>query len=288
MTPIQSNKTVFFNLSGEPLNGTIYIGQPNTDPRTNAKTVTFRDAGGTTFTAAQPLKTVNGRIVYNGLPITALVDGEYSLLMFDSAGNQVVYDPSVTESGGGGSVDSFSELLRVGLTLDEIKEFDVSVGDSVRSIGKDLTTDNLGADWLVVSATGNPADDVDLIDFSNGLQGRRVNNVVYAKDYEDVAPSIRDGSFDPESMNSIWTGSSTGVDVGGISGGGTGFYVAKISTGQLFSIYVASLSTACGGSVLPIDSDEQRICWSTSGSIRVFKTGGGDYLAETITEIFKV
>ncbi len=185
MTPIQSNKTVFFNRDGEPLNGTIYIGQPSTDPRTNPKTVTFRDAGGTTFTASQPLKTISGRVVYNGLPITALVDGEYSLLMLDSVGDQVVYDPSITESGGG-DAEGFAELIRVGLTLDAVKEFDVSVGESVRSVGKTLATDGLGADWLAVSNTGNPADDVDLIDFANGLQGRRNESFLYNSDIDDL------------------------------------------------------------------------------------------------------
>jgi len=197
MTPIQTNKPLFFNSDGQPLNGTVYVGQPSQDPRTNPKTVTFRDAGGSTFTASQPMTTINGRIVYNGKPIVALADGEYSLLVFDSAGAQVDYAASVNSASSGGS-DVDSDATRVGLLLSDVKAFNVSVGDTVRSVGKTVVTDNFGADWLAVSATGNPADDVNLMDFDNGLQGKRINNFVYKKDqtaYEEFGPIDMGGDF---------------------------------------------------------------------------------------------
>jgi hypothetical protein len=178
MTPIETNKPVFFDSDGSVLEGgEIYIGQPGTDPRTNAKTVTFRDAGGSEFTAAQPLNTLNGRIVYNGKPIVALVDGEHSMLVINSANVQVDYSRSVNA----GSTDpvgivGFSELIRVGLTLPAIKLFNVNVGESVRNIGKATATDALGANWLVTSASGTPGDDKTVIDFSNGLQGVAITN----------------------------------------------------------------------------------------------------------------
>lgn len=172
MTPLETNKPVFFDVDGEPLEGgEIYIGQPNTDPRTNAKTVTFRDAGGATFTAQQPLKTIAGRVVYNGKPIVALVDGEYSMLIFNSSGVQVDYEASVNAAAS--SELDLSETIRTGLTLSEIKAFDVAVGDVVRNVGKTIVSDDLGEDWYVVSNTGGGGDDIDLIDFTNGLQGRR-------------------------------------------------------------------------------------------------------------------
>jgi len=188
MTPIQTNKHVFFDDEGNVLEGgSIWVGQPSVDPRTNPKTVTFTDAGGSTFTAAQPMKTKAGRIVYNGKPIQATVDGEYSMLVFDSSGKQTDYSRSINASGaGGGASATFDELLRVGLTLPEIKAFDVAVGDHVRSVGEVTATDGLGADWLTVSATGSPADDVDLIDFDNGLQGRRVDNVLYRSQLDNL------------------------------------------------------------------------------------------------------
>jgi hypothetical protein len=178
MTPIETNKPVFFDSDGSVLEGgKIYIGQPGTDPRTNAKTVTFRDAGGSEFTAAQPLNTLNGRIVYNGKPIVALVDGEHSMLVINSANVQVDYSRSVNSSSTAGTaIVGFSELTRVGLTLPAIKLFPVSVGESVRNIGKATATDALGADWLVTSASGTPGNDKTVIDFSNGLQGVAITN----------------------------------------------------------------------------------------------------------------
>lgn len=225
MTPIQTNKPLFFDDDGDALEGgQIYVGQPATDPRTNPKTVTFRDSGGATFTASQPMKTVAGRIVYNGKPIVALVDGEHSLMILDSSGKQLDYSRSVEPTNSGeGSITDFSQLARVGLTLADIKAFDVSVGDSVRNVGKITATDNLGADWLAVSATGTPADDVDLIDFTNGLQGQRVKNSLYRKE------------FDPKSPKVVWTGSEQKVLYSDLSETGTGFYV--VDSGRRYLLY---------------------------------------------------
>jgi hypothetical protein len=186
MTPIETNKPVFFDSDGSVLEGgKIYIGQPGTDPRTNVKTVTFRDAGGSEFTAAQPLNTLNGRIVYNGKPIVALVDGEHSMLVINSANVQVDYSRSVN-SGSTNPVGivGFSELIRVGLTLPAIKLFNVNVGESVRNIGKVTATDSLGANWLVTSASGTPGNDNTVIDFSNGLQG------VIVKDNQEFTGTV--------------------------------------------------------------------------------------------------
>lgn len=206
---LQSDKRVFFDNSGIPLeSGYIYVGQPGTNPVTvaNRKTVTFTDAGGSSFTAQQPLRTIGGKIVYNGLPIIATVDGEHSLLVQDSNGVQVEYSSSITDTGGGGSVD-LSDTIRVGLVLDDVKGFDVAVGDVVRSVGSVTATDNLGADWLVISNTGGSGDDVDLIDFDNGLQGRRDDSRIY------------------RAAKQVWSGSATEVNVNLLSDTSPGIYI---------------------------------------------------------------
>lgn len=209
MNPVQSDKKLFLDNAGVALsNGYIYVGQPGTDPRTNPKTVTFQDAGGSQFTAQQPLRTLGGKIVYNGQPITALVDGEHSLMIRDSADNQVDYSASVNIGSGGGSVD-LGDTIRVGLVLDDVKAFDVSVGDVVRSVGKLVATDSLGADWLVISATGGAGDDVDLIDFDNGLQGQRDKSKVYRKEGVGVhildTPDTVVSTGDATAYRSVWT-----------------------------------------------------------------------------------
>jgi len=63
-----------------------------------------------------------------------------------------------------------------GLLLADVKQLVKSVGQTVRSVGKASTEDGEGALWLVVSSTGGGGDDVDLIDFDNGLQGVRIEN----------------------------------------------------------------------------------------------------------------
>lgn len=183
MNPIRTNKSTFFGDDGEVLkSGQIYIGQPNQWPLSFPKTVTFQDSAGSQFTAAQPLTTNNqGRIEYNGKSVVALVDGDYSILVRDRNGVTVGegYTPFVANAASG---TDLSGVTQVGLLLSDIKQFDVTPGETVRNVGKTTTLDGLGADWLVVNATGNPADDTDLIDFANGTQGQRVGNVLYDKD----------------------------------------------------------------------------------------------------------
>jgi hypothetical protein len=184
MNPIRTNKPIFFGDNGEVLkSGNIYIGQPNQWPLSFPKTVTFQDSAGSQFTAAQPLRTNSqGRIEYNGKAVMALVDGNYSMLVRDRNGVTVAdgYTPFVSNAGSGGG--STEGVTQVGLLLSDIKQLNVTPGETVRNVGKSTTLDGLGADWLVVSATGSPGDDVDLIDFANGTQGQRIGNELYSKD----------------------------------------------------------------------------------------------------------
>lgn len=201
-TPINTDKHVFFDDAGNVLSGgKIYIGQPGTDPRTNKKTVTFEDSAGGQFTAQQPLTTINGKISYNGKPIKALVDGEYSMLILDSADKQVDYSSSIVPpSGGGGSSESFDQLIRVGLTLSEVRSFDVGVGDVIRAVGQDTTTDDKSGEWVAVSNTGNPADGFEVIDFDNGLQGLRIAyRAIQASQFKDKE-SPGNGDFDSTNL----------------------------------------------------------------------------------------
>lgn len=180
MNVIRTNRPNFFGNAGEPLqSGYIYIGQPNQDPTSFTKTVTFEDSQGNQFTAAQPLRTnAQGQVTYNGKAIISLVDGDYSMLILDSTQTQIEdgHTPLVEPEGDSGSTSDLTAYRENSLLLADVKKLVKAPGQTVRSIGKASTTDNLGADWLVESNTGSPADDVDLIDFDNGLQGTRIKN----------------------------------------------------------------------------------------------------------------
>jgi len=212
MTPVQSDKRLFTDSQGAPLDGGyVYVGQPSKAPQVpaNQVTVTFKDDAGNEFTASQPLRTVGGKIVYNGSPIATFVDGEHSLLVLNSAGVQVEYSASISpveSTGGGGTA---SDTIQVGLTLADVKALDVAVGDVCRSVGRVTANDGLGADWLVISSTGSPGDDVSLIDFNNGLQGSLDSSKLYRR--EGIGTFILDdpitvlATADATSYRSTWT-----------------------------------------------------------------------------------
>lgn len=313
MSYVQSIKHVFFDGDGNILeNGKIYIGQPNVDPRipANQKTVTFTDNGGNTVTAAQPLRTIHGRISYNGRPIAAAVTGEHSMLVLNSSDVQIDYTPSIVQADAGGAVD-LSETIRVGLVLDDVKAFDVSVGDVVRSVGRAIATDDLGADWLVISATGGAGDDIDLIDFDNGLQGQRDKSKLYQ---DSVLPYVADQTFNPDAPTEVWSGSSTSVSVAALSSNGPGFYIVEADSGTQFlfasayglssitnNLYGSSYSTiSTGPSPFTVTSAYLYISYQGANKfIRVYEyqydiNNAGTVLTNrtetplTITKIFKV
>jgi len=187
MSIIDKNQPNWFGNNGEPLkSGYIYIGQPNQTPVEFPKTVTFTDSSGSSFPATQPLRTnSDGQIVWNGKAIIATVDGDYSMLVLNSTQTQINggYVPFV--EGDASSVITLTDYREYGLLLADIKQLDVAPAQTVGNIGKTTATDTLGSDWLVVSNTGGPADDIDLIDFDNGLQGTRI--------YNPLAPPVFSG-----------------------------------------------------------------------------------------------
>ena len=187
MSIIDKNQPNFFGNNGTPLTSAyIYIGLPNQTPVEYPKTVTFTDSSGNAFTAAQPLRTnSDGQIVWNGKAIIATTDGDYSMLILDSTQTQINggYIPFV--SGELASVITLTDYREYGLTLADVKQVNVSPGQTIGSVGGIAATDRLGADWLVVSNTGGTADNIDLIDFDNGLQGVRLRNNLQPQDNLD-------------------------------------------------------------------------------------------------------
>ena len=77
--------------------GSIYIGDPDTDPEilANQITVNALQEDGTTVPISQPILTsAGGQPLYNGSPVTLLVSETYSLKVLDSFGVQKNYVPS--------------------------------------------------------------------------------------------------------------------------------------------------------------------------------------------------
>jgi hypothetical protein len=198
MSLLETNKLTWFQNNGTPLkSGYVYVGQAGLDPRVvaNRKTVTFTDSIGGTATAAQPMRTdVDGRIQWNGKAIEATVTGDYSLLMLDSTGKEINggWIPTVSNTVTGEVI--LENYREYGLTLADVKQLDVSPGQTVGNIGKTIAADDSGAHWLVVASTGSAADDIDLIDFDNGLQGQRIKNftteAATAQDKLDIRTNI--------------------------------------------------------------------------------------------------
>ena len=223
MTILNTSKLTFFKNEGKPLtSGYIYVGSAGLDPlvEANQKTVTFTDSAGTEATAPQPLRTdTDGRIQWTGKAITASVEGSYSLLILDSSQVQINggWTPTVTpDTGSSGTIEN---VIQYGLTLSDVKELEVEPGDRVNSVGKIVSTDGIVASWLVISSTGDPADDIDLIDFENGLQGQRVLN------------------YNMEEFD---------IDLDGDFTGGT-VKIARTGSVVVVSIYGATLSSATSG-----------------------------------------
>jgi hypothetical protein len=79
---------IFSEADGLPLeNGYIWIGSANLDPQTNPINV-YWDAA-LTITAAQPIRTLNGYVVYQGTPSRFYVGTNYSIRVMDKNGSTI-------------------------------------------------------------------------------------------------------------------------------------------------------------------------------------------------------
>lgn len=93
VNPIQ----FFPDLAGRPLDsGHLYIGQPNTNPMTNPVTV-YQDPA-MTIPMVQPLRTSQGMLSLNGLPLPVYVNvPSYSVMLTDKRGRVVWSQGSVSD-----------------------------------------------------------------------------------------------------------------------------------------------------------------------------------------------
>ena len=92
---------IFSEADGLPLeNGYIWIGSANLDPQTNPINV-YWDAA-LTIPAAQPIRTLNGYVVYQGTPSRFYTNGDYSIRVMDKNGSTIYTSLSGNVFGLGG------------------------------------------------------------------------------------------------------------------------------------------------------------------------------------------
>jgi len=116
---------------GKPVsNGSIYVGEPDTDPEIvgNQKQVSALQEDTTTVEISQPISTnAGGTPTYNGSPVTLLVEGRYSLKVLDSKGAQVYYVPD-------------TPLPNAATARKFLSDYDGSMSDAITDIGVTETT----------------------------------------------------------------------------------------------------------------------------------------------------
>jgi hypothetical protein len=79
---------IFAEADGQPLeNGYIWIGAAYLDPQANPINV-YWDAA-LTILAAQPIRTLNGYVIYNGTPSRFYTSGNYSIRVMNKNGTTV-------------------------------------------------------------------------------------------------------------------------------------------------------------------------------------------------------
>lgn len=105
-----SNPVGFFlDSNGSPLQGgSVYIGQPNTDPTNSANWITIYQDAALTIPLQQPLKTTNGQPSLNGSQIPVYLGlsvTTYSLATLNAGGVVVMSLPSVAPFSLGGTAN---------------------------------------------------------------------------------------------------------------------------------------------------------------------------------------
>lgn len=121
MLAIESPLPLFVGRDGLPLDaGYIYFGTVNLNPVTSPVTV-YWDAAGTQ-PVAQPVRTSRGLIVRSGTPAKVYASGNFSMMVKDSAGAQVVYERNSSE-------------WQVSAYVDDLRSDLASTSDSAKGAG---------------------------------------------------------------------------------------------------------------------------------------------------------
>jgi hypothetical protein len=125
------NRYYPFTNKGQPIfNGSIYVGDPDTDPElpSNQKQVNALQENGSSVVIAQPIRTGSGGVPdLNGSPVQLSTDGDYSIKVLDRNGNQIYYNPRRAAS--------------AVITIEDVTDRSGAVYDSVADMVADTTLD---------------------------------------------------------------------------------------------------------------------------------------------------
>ena len=116
MLTVDSPLAQFFDITGIPLQGgLIYVGTANQNPETTPQSVYWDSA--LTQPAAQPVQTLNGYPVRNGMPAQLYVAANYSMTVRNSAGAMVLFAPDATKFSLAAQINQSTGATQVGYLL---------------------------------------------------------------------------------------------------------------------------------------------------------------------------
>jgi hypothetical protein len=137
--------------SGSLANADIYVGEPDTDPEIvgNQKQISVQQENGAIVAVSQPISTSAGGVpLYNGSPVTILVNGAYSLKVNDSFGSQIYYVPVNLDSDttllSYYDCDLAAAVAAIGSSNDTHLIIDCAPDDLTASL---IITDNITIEW---------------------------------------------------------------------------------------------------------------------------------------------
>ncbi len=147
---------------GKPLFfASVFVGAPNLDPEieANRKAVIFQQQDGSEVTidpSEQPFNTgAGGYILYNGSTVALLTDGNYSIKVLDSNGDQEFYIANASEGIPIGSTDVF---LKADNVDDMVNSSAFAIGDYVETPGYFTDGDGGNNLYIVEAVTVDPDD----------------------------------------------------------------------------------------------------------------------------------
>lgn len=162
---ITNQLPVFTGTNGLPLTGGyVYVGEPNTDPRTNPIAVYWDEA--LTLAAQQPLRTTAGYVYRNGAPASIWADGSYSVMVLDANSRQVFYAAQWS--------DRISNAIQQVESVSALRALDAPASDSTRLLTGYASLADGGSGVVAWDSTSVTDDDGGMIfkPTSNPASGR--------------------------------------------------------------------------------------------------------------------